>query len=1003
MEVEANQQNPMDGRNKIDSGDYFVHGLAGGGKKKRGVDEADLGGMVQLVLNHLKEGHKLPEIKKQLKLEHPHATAKNIAEAVKMGKSQKKGGGATPSMGVSQMRGGGTVKQNTAAKRAVNLGLADMRALEEEAAAANPLAGGARKTSLTAPESLLRRARDRQRVKKLIAKHGDRTPPAAATRSEPPQMNRQRISTLAQTMVLPQRAVPFAIMMDQLGLAPEDRGPNATGQGKKRLSKEEFLKRMAAGKAKKRGGSAVPSSGLSERRGGAKRRLEKDESYGEIDESHPGDKFLSEAALGAIRSKAREEKKKRVDARIAAAPRTQAMVKAAVGMVKGTSGKGLVGGTKREQWKIKAKKIFEDLWEERKGELSDNEDEDYDAHDKKFDALWDKVQDEAMAKAAKELKYNPDNDDKAWRPAGKVKYNAKKEPVYGQGYGSGSSSDSSSSGSDSDDSMCGGRKSGMKFIKDVVAHMKVGAFTKEAKRHKMGVEQFADEVLSHPKKYKLTTRRRAQFLVNIRRKKGKGHEQSRESGEADASIIKTTNPLRRVLEKQKKEAQEALDRGVAFDTVAEDLSDRQIASLVRQTKAEFPEDKYYNFWREVLNATEGLIEVTKDGQPHWIKLKSDPPARLMYVGPDMVAQLVDKKTGTVLSKATSTGKGHMVGGAMDEFLEAKLRVPPPAVKGGRRGKGVYMPGSEAAPKPAAPERTLSDKIKNEFTNPNSVLRSKVLPGLAGATALGSVGMLGKNIYDLSTQIRAGQAAQDLAAAVRRGAENIGRMGVGVAEDVLDNPVLAAEDFGMFIEANPELLVLGAGKKRSKVSKKKLMALFKKHGAGYYVGQPPPTAPPSKPPSLGEKIKNEFVNPQSKLRSTLGKVKNEFVNRESKLRSKILPTAANVAGYAQVPLNIAGAYFGNPLLGTQIDRGLSAINTANTQVSNVQRALGAGKKRKGPVLRGDTLVLEGGKKRRAKASPSDGRRKRASIVAEVMKKRGVSLIEASKIVKSEGLY
>ena len=45
----------------------------------------------------------------------------------------------------------------------------------------------------------------------------------------------------------------------------------------------------------------------------------------------------------------------------------------------------------------------------------------------------------------------------------------------------------------------------------------------------------------------------------------------------------------------------------------------------------------------------------------------------------------------------------------------------------------------------------------------------------------------------------------------------------------------------------------------------------------------------------------------------------------------------------------------------------------------------------------------GKQRRAKAGPNDGRRKRAEIVRRVMAERGVSMIEASKIVKAEGLY
>lgn len=45
----------------------------------------------------------------------------------------------------------------------------------------------------------------------------------------------------------------------------------------------------------------------------------------------------------------------------------------------------------------------------------------------------------------------------------------------------------------------------------------------------------------------------------------------------------------------------------------------------------------------------------------------------------------------------------------------------------------------------------------------------------------------------------------------------------------------------------------------------------------------------------------------------------------------------------------------------------------------------------------------GKKKRAAAGPSDGRRKRAEIVKKVMAEHGLSMIEASKFVKSHNLY
>ena len=46
---------------------------------------------------------------------------------------------------------------------------------------------------------------------------------------------------------------------------------------------------------------------------------------------------------------------------------------------------------------------------------------------------------------------------------------------------------------------------------------------------------------------------------------------------------------------------------------------------------------------------------------------------------------------------------------------------------------------------------------------------------------------------------------------------------------------------------------------------------------------------------------------------------------------------------------------------------------------------------------------GGRRRRAPAGPSDGRRKRAEVVKRVMAEKGLSMIEASKFVKANNLY
>ena len=61
----------------------------------------------------------------------------------------------------------------------------------------------------------------------------------------------------------------------------------------------------------------------------------------------------------------------------------------------------------------------------------------------------------------------------------------------------------------------------VKWIQQVVKDMKKGAFTKQALRHKMTPQEFAKEVLANPKKYTLTTRRRAMFVKNVSMK-GRG-------------------------------------------------------------------------------------------------------------------------------------------------------------------------------------------------------------------------------------------------------------------------------------------------------------------------------------------------------------------------------------------------------------------------------------------------------------------------------------------------
>ena len=59
------------------------------------------------------------------------------------------------------------------------------------------------------------------------------------------------------------------------------------------------------------------------------------------------------------------------------------------------------------------------------------------------------------------------------------------------------------------------------WIQEAVRHMKKGSFTKQALSHHMLPAKFANEVAKHPEKYTLKTRRRAQFLKNIRKSTSK--------------------------------------------------------------------------------------------------------------------------------------------------------------------------------------------------------------------------------------------------------------------------------------------------------------------------------------------------------------------------------------------------------------------------------------------------------------------------------------------------
>lgn len=60
---------------------------------------------------------------------------------------------------------------------------------------------------------------------------------------------------------------------------------------------------------------------------------------------------------------------------------------------------------------------------------------------------------------------------------------------------------------------------GGKWIQEAVKHIKKGAMTAQAKREGKKPMEFAAEVLAHPGAHTETTRKRAQFAVNIQKRR----------------------------------------------------------------------------------------------------------------------------------------------------------------------------------------------------------------------------------------------------------------------------------------------------------------------------------------------------------------------------------------------------------------------------------------------------------------------------------------------------
>ena len=100
----------------------------------------------------------------------------------------------------------------------------------------------------------------------------------------------------------------------------------------------------------------------------------------------------------------------------------------------------------------------------------------------------------------------------------------------------------------------------------------------------------------------------------------------------------------------------------------------------------------------------------------------------------------------------------------------------------------------------------------------------------------------------------------------------------------------------------------------------------------------------------------------------------------------------------------GAYAGAGATGAGFwDDFKSGFNSVVAPVASIAKPLLSLAGPEGRVASTALGALGYGKQKRRSAGPHDGRRARAQIVKKVMMERGVSLPEASKIVKAEGLY
>lgn len=213
-----------------------------------------------------------------------------------------------------------------------------------------------------------------------------------------------------------------------------------------------------------------------------------------------------------------------------------------------------------------------------------------------------------------------------------------------------------------------------KWIQEAVSEMKEGAFTKQSLRKGETPLEYAKEVLAHPEKHTLTTRRRAQFLVNITKekkskktlKKGKGKQSELAQQLGHISVSKAQL---KELRKLRSEAENPFEKG-AYDVDIQMGVKPTLKAQLKKLKS------YYHGYgampnRAILHKVAiASYDKTAPAQIENLQLVGQTPTLKFYKGPDNT--IVVGIRGTEPSDVADVKADALIGiGQLDESRRFK--------------------------------------------------------------------------------------------------------------------------------------------------------------------------------------------------------------------------------------------------------------------------------------------------------------------------------------------